>query len=123
VAVVGRVGGATGGANQRFPGTGGGGRAILEVEFLVIVPAPGALGAWRQKWVDPASASGTEFLIDHSRATVVAYMSCHPGRYCATAMIYSAIREAEPWTPLSVTAGLLILAAIGYFLWREMKKP
>jgi hypothetical protein len=38
-------------------------------------------------------------------------------------MIYSAIREAEPWTPISATAGLLILAAIGYLLWREMKKP
>jgi hypothetical protein len=38
-------------------------------------------------------------------------------------MIYSAIREAEPWTPFSVIAGLLILAAVGYLLWREMKKP
>jgi LPXTG-motif cell wall-anchored protein len=38
-------------------------------------------------------------------------------------MIYSAIREAEPWTPVSVIAGLLILAAIGYLFWRETKKP
>jgi hypothetical protein len=38
-------------------------------------------------------------------------------------MIYSAIREAEPWTPLSVIAGLLILAALGYVLWRQMRKP
>ena len=38
-------------------------------------------------------------------------------------MIYSAIREAEPWTAFSVTAGLLILAGLGYLLWREMKKP
>ncbi len=38
-------------------------------------------------------------------------------------MIYSAIREAEPWTPFSVIAGLLLLAAILYFFWRELKKP
>jgi hypothetical protein len=38
-------------------------------------------------------------------------------------MMYSAIREAEPWTPLSVVAGLLILAAVGYLFWREMRKP
>ena len=38
-------------------------------------------------------------------------------------MIYAAIREAEPWTPFSVIAGFLLLAAFGYFLWRQMKKP
>jgi HAMP domain-containing protein len=38
-------------------------------------------------------------------------------------MIYSVIREAEPWTPFSVIAGLLILAAIGFLLWRQMKRP
>jgi hypothetical protein len=38
-------------------------------------------------------------------------------------MMYSAIREAEPWTPRSVIAGLLILAAVGYLFWRQMRKP
>lgn len=38
-------------------------------------------------------------------------------------MIYAAIREAEPWTPFSVIAGLLMVAGICYFIWREMQKP
>ena len=38
-------------------------------------------------------------------------------------MIYAAIREAEPWTPFSVIAAILMLAAICYFVWREMQKP
>jgi hypothetical protein len=38
-------------------------------------------------------------------------------------MIYSAIREAEPWTPFSVIAGLLLLAGIFYLFWRALKKP
>jgi hypothetical protein len=38
-------------------------------------------------------------------------------------MIYATIRQAEPWTPLSVLAGLLLLAGGLYWFWRAMKKP
>ena len=122
MAIVGRVGGAAGRTNQGLAAARGGRRATLEVELLIVVATLGASGACGQG-IDPASTGRAELLVDDRRAAVVAYMSCHPGRYCATAMIYAAIREAEPWTPFSVIAGILMLAAICYFVWREMQKP
>jgi hypothetical protein len=38
-------------------------------------------------------------------------------------MIYAAIREAEPWTPGSVIAGLVLLAGALYWFWWELRKP